>query len=184
MRCVAAVVLALALAGCAVEGTPVEPAYAASPQTARLHWTEAFGERGNRTVFRVDRFAVLSNGWEAAISITNGTRVSLAVGDPEAALERVFGVMLFRTGLLDELERRNRDGDLPAVRHADEIEPPLPLVLEPGDTWRGTIRADGSLAAGRFVRIVFGSLVPVGPRPKGYPPQLVWITDHAYALKR
>ena len=70
------------------------------------------------------------------------------------------------------------------MRRAERFQPALPLVLEPGKSWSGTIGARGSLAAGRWVRVVFGPLVPVGDPPEGFPREgLVWITDHAYQLE-
>lgn len=177
----------LALTACAVERRapeppPYAPAVAAGPQSARLDWVERFGSRGNRITFRVRSFAVLDDGWRAQVSLTNGTSVPLAVGERNASVDRVFGVMLFGTGDAAELERRNTAGELPAVRRADTIEPSLPDVLAPGATWSGTIGARGALAAGRFVRVVFGTLVPVGDPPPDYPDRLVWITDAAYEL--
>ena len=70
-----------------------------------------------------------------------------------------FGVLLFPNDDLDELERRNRDGTLPAIRHATTYAPALPLVLRPGKTWRGTISAPGALAGGLWVRLSFGPFV-------------------------
>ena len=53
----------------------------------------------------------------------------------------------------------------------------------PGDGWRGTISAPGSLASGRWVRVVFGPLVAVGDPPDDMRSRFVWITDHAYRLR-
>ena len=84
------------------------------------------------------------------------------MGDPGATLDRAFGLMLFRTGETRELERRNRNGTLPATRPAVRYEPSLPKILEPGASWKGTISAPGSLVARSWVRVVFGTLVAVG----------------------
>lgn len=176
--------LAFVAAGCGGgDPLPLPAAAPAPPQRAELDWTESAGEPGARVVFRVDELEVLEDGWRAAISITNDTRTQFSVGDPRAALDRRFGLMLFPTGDVRELEQRNRAGELPEIRAADAYEPPLPLVLEPGRTWSGTISAPGSLAAGTFVRVVFGALVPVGDPPEGLPEVLVWITDRAYRLR-
>lgn len=184
LACVCALWLGLAAAGCAgAEPQPLPAAEPAPPQRAELNWVESTGDPGARVVFRVGELEVLADGWRVAISITNDTTTQFSVGDPKAALDRRFGLMLFPTGDVSELERRNRAGDLPEIRAADVYEPPLPLVLEPGRTWSGTISAPGSLAAGTFVRVVFGALVPVGDPPRGLPEVLVWITDHAYRLQ-
>jgi hypothetical protein len=179
-----ALALAGAAAGCGGDDpAPLEESQPAPPQREDLDWVESYGENGARMVFRVHSLEVLADGWRARISITNDTTAQYAVGDPDAALDRRFGIMLFPTGDVRELEQRNRAGDLPEIRAAEEYDPPLPLVLEPGRTWTGTISASGSLAAGLHARIVFGALVPVGESPEGLPGVLVWITDHAYRLK-
>jgi hypothetical protein len=186
-RPLAALVLVAAAAtlpaACGGAETGLPDAGPAPPQRARLGWEESYGKSGARMVFRVNELEVLHNGWRAAISITNDTTAQYAIGDPKASLDRSFGLMLFPTGDLRELEQRNQAGELPAVRTASRFTPALPLVLEPGGTWTGTISAHGSLAAGLFARVVFGALVPVGESPDGLPGALVWITDHAYRLK-
>jgi hypothetical protein len=175
--------LAMLPAACGGGERSVPEARPAPPQRAELGWEESFGKTGARMVFRVRELEVLRNGWRAAISITNQTDADYAVGDPRASLDRSFGLMLFPTGDVRELEQRNQAGELPAVRPAADYSPPLPLVLEPGGTWSGTISAHGSLAAGLFARVVFGALVPVDESPEGLPGVLVWITDHAYRLR-
>ena len=91
--------------------------------------------------------------------------------------------MLFATGELDEVEQRGADGDLPGLRPARSFEPALPAELDRGDSWRGTVGADGALAAGRYVRVVFGPFVTEDEPPEGMPTQFFWITDHAYRLR-
>ena len=182
-RLLALAVFALLAAGCSSEARPVPPARAAPPQRAELDWVERYGKGGPRIVFGVERFEVLENGWRAEISLSNRTSVRYSVGDPRSSLDRRWGLMLFQTGELRQLEQLNRAGELPPVRKADVFRPPLPLVLEPGETWQGAIAAPGALAAGRWVRVVFGTLVPIGQPPPGFAEQLIWITDHAYQLR-
>jgi hypothetical protein len=177
------VVVALLVAGCGSEPRPIPPARAAPPQAADLNWVESYGEAGARLVFGVQRFEVLGSGWRAKISLTNRTSVRYAVSDPDSTLAQQFGLMLFQSGDLRQLEQLNRAGELPAVRRAEVFHPALPLVLKPGQTWRGVISAPGALAAGRWVRVVFGMLAPIGNSPRGLPEQLIWITDHAYQLE-
>lgn len=182
-RVLALVGFALLAAGCGSETRPIPPARAAPPQTANLHWVESYGEAGARLVFGVERFQVLDSGWRATISLTNRTAVRYAVRDPDSSLDQRFGLMLFQTGDLRQLEQLNRAGELPTVRRAEAFHPALPLVLKPGETWQGVISAPGALAAGRWVRVVFGTLVPIGTGPRNLPEQLIWITDHAYQLE-
>jgi hypothetical protein len=162
---------------------PSPPAQAASPQTASLEWSERFTQAGNSFTFRVSSFEILDSGWEARISMTNGTSTRFELATAGSTVDRYFGVMLFRTGELSELEERGTQAELPGIRRAERFRPALPLVLEPGATWSGTIGASGALPAGLWVRIVFGVLVPVGDPPQGFPSRLLWITDHAHRLE-
>ena len=185
--------LAVLVTGCGSQSHPVPPTLAAQPQTATLDWVEncragdsdvpCEGKSPARVVFGVSRFEVRQGGWQAEISLTNRTSVRLSVVDPHSSLERLFGVMLFQTGDLRQLEQLNRARDLPPVRRAEVFQPALPLVLEPGQTWDGVISAPGALPAGRWLRVVFGELVSIGTPPAGLPEHLVWITDHAYRLE-
>jgi hypothetical protein len=179
---VLAACLALLAAACGSSGPAPLPGTAAPPQQAQLGWVEHLGERGERLTFRVRSFHVLEHGWRAEVGIDNGTSVRWRLGDRSVSLGRRFGVMLFRSGELRELEARNRAGELPGVRRAGSFEPALPPILAPGRSWSGAISARGSLAAGLWVRLVFGTLVAEAAPPAGMPRQLVWITDHAHRL--
>ena len=158
------------------------PTVAAPRQNAELGWDERAPASGPAMVYRVHRFAITDGGWEADVEIENRTPIVWQTGDP-VELDRSFGVMLFATGELDELERRIGSGELPGLRPAQRFEPPLPLRFVPGRAWRGTISARGTLAAGSYVRIVLGPLIADGPVPEGLQPVLVWFTDHAYRLR-
>jgi len=178
--------VAVAVAGCGGNGTPVSvPATVrAPPQTARLGWKESYPAEGATAalVFGVSSFTVTRNGWTADISVENRSQAGWEVGDPRYAAKRAFGVLLFPNNDLDELERRNRSGDLPAIRQAMIFRPALPLVLRPGKTWKGTIAAPGALAGGLWVRLSFGPLTSIGKPPEGSQSPVVWFTDHAYRL--
>ena len=169
---------------CRSEETVVPPARAAAPQSAELGWSEPFPTAGPALVFRVHRVTVTERGWEADVEIENRTEVEWEIGTDSVAVAQSFGVMLFETGELDEVERRGRDGNLPGLRAVDRFDPPVPPRLVPGRRWRATIAARGTLAAGRYLRIVFGPLVAKGEPPEGMQPEFVWITDHAYRLRR
>ncbi|GIU94419.1 MAG: hypothetical protein KatS3mg012_0876 [Gaiellaceae bacterium] len=155
----------------------------APPQRGELDWRESYGPSGQQLVFRVEWLEVTRDGWAARIGLENRTSVAYSVGDPRATLDRAFGLMLFSSGELAELERRNAEGNLPRVRAAQDYEPELPAVLEPGAAWEGTISAPGALAAGAWARVVFGALTAVGKVPEGLEEQVVWITDSAYRLR-
>ena len=176
------IAIAIAIAGCGSTDLQVPATVRAPPQTARLAWDESYPSGGAALIFGVSSFTVTRSGWTADVSVENRSQVGWEVGDPRRAVERAFGVLLFPNDDLKELERRNRNGDLPAIRPATSYRPALPLVLRPGKTWKGTIAAPGALAGGLWVRLAFGTFVSVGKPPEGAQPQVVWFTDHAHQL--
>jgi len=152
-------------------------AVAAGPQRATLGWREFAGEVGEQLVFSVETLEVLSDGWTVRLSIENRSTTSYRVA---TTLEQPFGLMVLSSGNYDELMEQNESGTLPTVRPATDYAPPLPAVLEPGDSWVGTISAPGALVANGRVRVVFGALVSVvDPRDV-----IGWISDHTYRLRR
>lgn len=155
---------------------------AAGPQSAELDWRETYGAGSELVVFTVRRLEVTETGWWAEIGVDNRSSVGWELA-PSATPDATFGLQLFETGDAQELEDRNRDGTLPAVRAATRFTPELPKILEPGATWEGRISARGSLVAGASARVVFGTLIAVGKAPKELSEKVVWITDHAYELK-
>ena len=172
--------VAASLAGCGSGTTPPLPPGPAPPQRAALGWDEHFPADGPSLVFSADAFEVTPTGWRAEIGLENDTATTWSLVESPTTS---FGVMLFTSDEVAEVEARNRDGDLPGLRAAQTFEPPLPGTLPPGRSWHGTIAARGKLAAGLYVRIVFGQLVAEGERPDGMPAQVTWITDNAYLLK-
>ncbi|RDI74781.1 hypothetical protein Gocc_1670 [Gaiella occulta] len=173
----------LLAAGCGAAAVSVPPAVRAAPQRAVLGWSEQYPAAKPALAFGVTSFAVTETGWSADISFRNRSRVSWQVGDPRRAVERAFGVLLFPDDDITALERRNREGTLPAIRKATVYDPPLPKTIEPGASWRGTISAPGALAAGLWVRLSFGTFTAAGTPPPGAQQRVVWFTDHAYRLK-
>jgi len=159
------------------------PSVAAGPQTASLAWRETYGSPGEQLVFTVESLEVLRAGWRARVGVENDTKVAWELDDPRATLDRSFGLMLFTTGKQDELDELNSSGELPEPRTATGFAPALPTILEPGDSWEGTMSASGSLVAGSFARVVFGPLVAVGNPPEDLSDTVIWITDHAYHLE-
>jgi len=171
----------LLLTGCgAAETTPVAPARAAEPQQVELDWLESYPSTGERIRFAVDELDVRAGGWSVEIRVTNATRSSFELGVNRAQLS--FGLMLFATGKLEELEEANRAGRLPRVRLAATMEPPPPDVLAAGATWRATLSGPGSLADGSYVRVAFGPLRVVGDPPEGLESVVFWITDRTHRL--
>ena len=184
MRAAAGALLAAVLvlaAGCSDALPPDLPTEAAPPQAAELGWREQLPESGQAVVFRVYRFAVTERGWEADVEVENTTDIAWQL--PVDAVPTSFGVMLFRTDDLEEVEQRSKDGDLPGLREADTYTPALPAKLAAGAKWRGTIAARGSLAASLYLRVVFGPFVADGDPPDGMERGFSWITDHAYRLE-
>jgi hypothetical protein len=180
----ALVVAGALLTGCGGDETPTPlPTEAAPPQAAELGWTEQLPKTGDALVFRVHRFVVKRDGWEADLEVENRTEIPWRLPGAVGAVPTSFGVMLFRTDELEEVERRSADGDLPGLREASTYRPRLPSRLAPGARWRGTIAAPGSLAAGLYVRFVLGPFVAVGDPPEGMERGFSWITDHAHRLK-
>jgi hypothetical protein len=192
--------LLLVLTGCGSVATSLPPAHAASPQRAPLGWLESVGGEAGRIVFGVRTFEVTRDGWRADVTLANDTAVPFGVGNAALPGSRQFGLMLFSTGTHSELETRNAKASLPTIRLAEAFDPALPAVLQPHRTWTGTIGARGPLAAGTWVRIVFGALfpgqriesgrllpsnpvVPDSLRKANIGSDLIWITDHAHKLK-
>jgi hypothetical protein len=173
-------VLLLTGCGTAVEPEQIPPARAAEPQHAELDWLESHPSTGERLHFAVNELTVRSEGWSVGIAVTNATRNSFELGVNRAELS--FGLMLFATGDLEELEKANREGRMPAVRLAATMEPAPPDMLAPGATWRATLSSHGSLADGSYVRVAFGPFRTVGDPPQGIGPVVYWITDRSYRL--
>jgi hypothetical protein len=160
----------------------IETSVAAGPQTAELGWRETYGAGTERIVFTVDRIAVTEAGWNAHVGLQNDSSVGWELA-PGATPDGSFGLQLFETGDPEELEERNQDRTLPALRAATSYAPALPAILEPGRSWEGEISARGALVAGSWARVVFGTLVAVGKPPDEFDELVIWITDHAYELE-
>lgn len=171
------------LAGCGSTTPPPLPTRAAPPQRADLGWVERYPEDGPAFVFETKTFEVTPSGWRAVVRIENGTSVPWTIAGVASSALGSFGVMLFTTDDVSEVEERSRDDSLPGLRQAQSFTPPLPVRLAPGASWSGTVAAPGTLAAGLFVRLVFGPFVTADDPPDGMQQQFSWITDGSYHLK-
>jgi hypothetical protein len=181
VRRTATLLAALCVAGCAgADADPFEPSRPAEPQQAALGWRESYPPKGQRLVFTVDTLKVTKEGWSARVAVTNRTGISFDTGGDAGA--SAYGLMLFATGDLDEVEDAARANQLPAVRQARTMVPPLPKVLAPNETWRATLSAPGSLADGSWIRVSFGPLRARGDPPPEMESVVVWITDSAYRV--
>jgi hypothetical protein len=160
-----------------------EVSRAAGPQKVELGWRETYGPAGEQLVFAVHSLEVTHSGWRARIGLMNSSSVAWEL-DPGATPDGTFGLRLFKTGDKDELDDRNTQGTLPAVRAATLYEPALPKILDPDKSWNGVISARGALVAHSWVRVVFGTLVAVGKTPNELSDTVVWITDNTYRLRR
>lgn len=177
--------LALSTNARRLQDDPAEPSEraAASPQRKTLGWRETFGPPGEKLVFSVETLVILQDGWRAQVGLENETSIPYEVTGTDAGLDRAFGLMLFESGEIAELEERNESRTLPAIRPALRIQPEPPRILEPGDSWAGTISAPGALVADSWVRVAFGDLISVGTPPDDLPEHVPWITDSVYRLR-
>ena len=181
---VAAVALGLAGCGVAGESATVPVRLATPPQTAQLDWLEPFPAKAPALVFGVTSFAVTEDGWSADISIDNRSDIGWKIVDRNDQSALDFGLLLFPNNDQDEFEHKVNALDVPATREATIYKPALPVVLEQGAIWRGTMSAPGALPGGLWVRFVFGPFSSVGEAPKGLPTSAItWYTDHAYHLE-
>ena len=172
-------------AGCGTASeVGIREATPAPPQQATLGWKEVYGKPGASLVFRVESLWVEERGWTASVQIENHSPVRFAVASGSASIDSSFGLMILPTGDHRELDRLNAAGELPAVRQAETIQPRLPGVLEPGESWRGTLSAKGALPGGSWARVVFGAFVCDGQAADGprVPGDLA-ITDHTQRLR-
>ena len=176
-----AVLLVVGCVGCGgAEAEPVAPSQAAEPQRAELGWLERYPETGPGLRFAVEWLEVSKDGWSAEIAVTNATGIPFELSG--GGIDLQYGLMLFATGDLGELEEAARDGTLPPPRLATELVPEPPELLSPNESWRTTISAPGPLADGSYVRVSFGPLRAQGEPPEGMEPVVVWITDRSYRL--
>jgi hypothetical protein len=168
-----AVAIPLALTACGGSPGPVL-APPAEPRTIELEWVER--HRDARFTFRVERLVVGEDGWQVAVSVTNGSL------RPYRLDERSVGLVLLDSASRDELRRLT--GNLthapPALR-PDRAAPPPPPALGPGASWSATVSGPEVLRAGSVVRVLFGPFSSV-ERFRTEVQDVLWVTDHAVRL--
>ena len=84
---------------------PDLPTEAAPPQAAELGWTEQLPKRDARWSSACTGSPSPERGWEADVEVENQTDVMWEIPGALSAVTTSFGVMLFRTGELEELDR-------------------------------------------------------------------------------
>jgi hypothetical protein len=169
------VAAAVALVGCGSGNVASAPA---EPRTFELDWVEDSAESG--LTFRVDRLVVLPHGWQVTASVANRSSVGYAIRRPHRPGESMFGLVLLETGSADEVRELTADfRKAPPFLESDRIEPPLPRVLQPGSSWRGTMSGSRVLRSGAAVRVLFGRF----ERTRGDPGYFLWVTRHAVRLQ-
>ena len=134
------------------EESAAEASVAAGPQTAALGWRETHGPPGEQLVFSVESLEVVPGGWRVKLALENRSSVAFALGDPQATLNRSFGLMLFSTGKIEELTEQNANNTLPAVRPATTLR--TEAARDPGT---GSIVEGNDLCTGRTGRRKLGA---------------------------
>jgi hypothetical protein len=150
----AAVVAALALAALTL-------AASASAETVRLGWVEKL-DKGPavRLTFRVGTLETSGKAWSATVEIVNRSTGRVTVARSQ------FAIVEFATAT--DFKRPLRF--LPAAT----FRPPLPAVLAPGKSWKGTVGGAGTPDDRQYVRLVLGPFATAAA-----PTPFTWITDHA-----
>ena len=163
----------LAAFGCGGEANQAEPARS---RLLVLNWSEAVGKPGERMLVRVASVTVLAGGWTVRASIENDTAAPLFLGRPHSDEPATFG-------LVAATSTRER-GSVPVGLTATTYAPPLPRILDPGESWSGTFSGRGVVRTGTHVRIAFGTFWAYGGvRIAGSRRMLFRVfTDHAVTL--
>jgi hypothetical protein len=179
----AAVVLALAAAGCgadAVEEPGVPPS---GGQTVTLRWTENCGTRTSPLLIRTRRVVADRSRWTITLSVTNRTGVPLRIVRAHVSGGTEFGVSFFRTAARSEVEARVRVGRGEPDVYADAFDPPVPPALLQGESWSGSFSGRGRLTRGGPIRIVLGRFIVGGRAPPGFPERFFCISERVLRLR-
>jgi hypothetical protein len=175
VRACCLVAAAVTLVGC---GSVSDASSPAEPRTYELDWVEDSPESG--LTFRVDRLVVRPVGWQLTVSVANRSSAGYAIRRPHRRGESMFGLVLLETAGSDEIRELTANfRKAPPFLEPGRIEPPLPSILLPGSSWRGTMSGSRALRNGAAVRVLFGRF----ERTRGDPGYLLWVTKHAVRLQ-
>jgi hypothetical protein len=148
------------LAGC---GSGVTPPLARE-QVAHVNWREVGDPHnllGGPLVVRVRTIRIGPRGWSVSGSVVNRTNEPLRIAYAhEPAGHNYFGI---------------RIGE--AAGPALGFQPPVPILLRPGEGWSGTFSGPDALARGVLVRVQFGQFATINGA------RYVFVTDHAYRVR-
>ena len=134
---------------------------------------------------RVRRLVVGRRSWRVDAALANRTGVALQVVRPHHLHAVEFGLDVFDTNTLGEVETRAARKALHTGALPERVVPPIAGVLQPGDRWAGSFSAPGRLPRGKYVRVVFGRfVVPGGKVPSGIAARFFCTTDDAAAVTR
>jgi hypothetical protein len=178
VRAAAIAAAALASAGCGSTDHVVW----ARPQTVRFHGSSDCGPKGRNIEIHVQRLVLHRDGWRVDASIVNRTGTAVQISRPHHANQVQFGVDVFETDSLAEVERRVAQRAMHDNALAERVVPPFGHVLEAGERWRGSFSGPGRFPAGRYVRIEFGRFIFPGTVPPGLDAHFYCVTDDAPRL--
>ena len=177
---------ALILATCVIAagcGSREATATWAPPETLTFRGGSDCGPKGHDVQIRVRKLVVGRRSWRVDATLANRTGVALQVIRPHHLHTVEFGLDVFDTNTLAEVERRAARKALHNGALAERVVPPLAGVLRPGDRWAGSFSAPGRLPRGKYVRVVFGRfVVPGGKVPAGLAARFFCTTDDAPRL--
>ena len=141
---------------------------AATVSTGVVHvdWREQAKLHGSPVIaFHVQTLASKASGkltgWGVVASVTNKTSKPLRITTSQ------FGLALFKDGKTIDPRRATL---LPAA----VFSPPVPKVLGPGKTWKGTFAGVGAPPDGSYVRVLFGWFSGPAVGGSGFN----WLSDH------
>jgi hypothetical protein len=130
----------------------------------------------------VQRLVLRRAGWRVYASIANHTGAAVQVSRPHHQNQVQFGVGVFETNRLEEVERRVEAGAVHNNALAERVDPPLPHALQAGERWRGSFSGRGRFPRGRYVRIEFGRFTFPGTVPRGHVARFFCVTGDAPRL--
>jgi hypothetical protein len=163
------------LAACGGTSSPENTAVG----TFDLDWRE----RDAGIEVEVRRLLVRPNGWSAELAFANETGQTLIIDRAHEPGGTRFGLLVLKTGELDEVMRLTTGGRLPPpAETATRFDPPLPRVIRPGRQWSGTMSGIRPLPSGHVVRVLLGRFVSRRPVP-GAGRGFLLVTQHSVRLE-